>query len=154
LGLKIKDTTPELDTGPFEWWWPGDDAIDPDASQIEKWLVEGRKTGLVPTGDAKPDTIYVRDLEPYEISYVTSMMQDKTAQWLVFLTVFRIGLIKIDGFRFLRTTVPGNVHMIDDRAVNTLMKESIEIENKKGEVVRRSLPDVIGEHIFKRSFRK
>jgi hypothetical protein len=154
LGLKTKEPPPELESGPWEVIWPGDTAVDVDASNLSKWVKEGGKAGLVLNGDEKPDVIWVRRLSPSELQYVQARLAaDPAAKFMTFLLCFQIGVTKIEGLKFLREETSG-IQMMARRTLDKLMaSHAMELENAAGKVMPRSLPDVVGEQIFAASFR-
>lgn len=156
MALEIIESTPELEPGTWDTVWPGDTAVDHDATDVEKWLEHGEMNGIVLNGNDKPTKITCRRLEPDEQRYIGGLLIDgNSGKALVAIRAFQIGVMKIDGLKWVAEERAG-VQMMPRKMLNRLMKEEMllvrTIDGKEKEIPR-TLPEAIGEHIFDRSFR-
>lgn len=155
MGLKIKDEPQELKAGEWDTIWPGDSAVDQTALQLGKWIENGGKDGIVLNGDEQPDIIKCRKLEPDEMRYIAALtISGDTGKALVAVRCFQIGVKSIDGMRWVAEERAGGIIMMPRKTLNRLMQETVIVESANGTEVERTLPELIGEHIFRRSFRE
>lgn len=158
MGLKIEDAPRELQPGTWTEVWPGDSGVDQDASNISKWAEEGGEAGIVLNADEKPDKITCRRLEPDEERYIAALaLGGNTGKALMAIRTFQIGCVKIDGMRWVLEEDAG-VLLMPRKTLNVLMKHKLAItikrEGQEDKEVVMSLPEIVGQHIFQRSFRE
>ena len=170
MGLRREKAAPaQLEPKVFETIWPGDDAVDLEASDLVQWCREGGKAGLVLKQDGRPDIIRWRPLDEFAFGRVSAFLFEKSRN--LPLVAFRHGVISIDGETLPKDRLD-DAEGLHDEAMRSLsahrmplplkvaMKAmrgamGLEVKDEEGDevVMMASLPQVVGCHILAATFR-
>ena len=145
--------------------WPGDDAVDADASNLEQWAIHGGKRGLQMVPKKEPAIIQCRPLVEREVSRLAEMYRKGDPN--VCAEAFRYGCMSVPGVTLLRERVDGVLGLtddtIDDLAQETVtlpfiaaLRHAYNLEQEKDSAtdIDTALPWAIGAHILAATFRK
>jgi len=162
--LKIKGSPRQLESGEFEEVWPGDDAVDLEASNLLEWAIHGRKRGLQFHAKKEPAAIRCRPLVEREVSRIIDLYRAGDPN--VTAEAFRYGCLHVPGVTLLRERDRGVVQLTDDTldflAGETVampyvpaLRAAYNLEQEKGEAtdIDTALPWAIGAHILAATFR-
>jgi len=107
MGLPIRELPRQLEAEVDEWVWPGDDAVDLEASDLDQWVRHGGEAGLVIRQGASPTRIRIGPLSDRAYRRVLSVMQRSDPTYLDEAFRYgvrsirgggaRVGLVRIDG---------------------------------------------------------
>lgn len=75
MGLPIAELPRQLEAEVDEWVWPGDDAVDAEASDLDQWVRHGGDAGLVIRAGASPTRIKLGPLSDRAFRRVLTAMQ-------------------------------------------------------------------------------
>jgi len=170
MGLRIKRAARQLDPDEGETIWPGDSAVDLEASDLVTWCREGGKAGLVLKSDEAPDIIRWRPLDEFAFGRVSELL-GKGSRNLP-LVAFRHGVLAV-GSRGLARVRIDDADGLHDEAVRELSECRMELpylvalrqlreamsgnagdEEASEDMMLTSLPQAIGVHILAATFRQ
>lgn len=169
--LKIKESPRQLEPTTLEIVWPGDDAVDLEASDLAAWARDGGQEGLVIKPGGKPAIIRARSLSPRGMSRAIRLLDEREPTFAS--EAFRHGVISIDGVDLGWTRIGGE-RGLSDAALEYLGQEVMplpylvlltqlrvamgqEVEQKKTDdfaLSDTSLPDAIGLQVLSATFRR
>jgi hypothetical protein len=171
MALKIKSTPKQLRTDVLEFVWPGDDAVDLDASDLVEWARSGGASGIVHKPGQEPDVIKCRPLCEQGVNhYIASSFKGSPNATDV---AFRFACHSIPSLDWIRFDRPfGDIRGLDDDTMAVLGGEQMDlpwyvlldevakaqgVKEKKEvseEMMSLSLPKAIGALVLAHSFRK
>lgn len=165
--LEIKEA-PELEGKPGETYWPGDPAVDAEASDLVAWARSGGDVShLVLRDDMTPSLIRFRRLERRAANAVRA--EFASANVNAFAEAFRHGLVEIEGVKVRRARV-GGLYVLTDRSLDHLARAVAQlpstelggpvferlglgaVESKPTQLEEWSLPEGIGALVCLASF--
>jgi len=82
MGLPIRELQRGLEAEVDDWVWPGDDAVDLEASDLEEWAREGGTAGLVLRPEGRATRITLGPLGDRAYSRVMEAMRDGDPTYL------------------------------------------------------------------------
>lgn len=119
MPLRVKKATTALEVTRHEVVWPGDSAVDLEASDLEQWAKSLGESGLVIKPGESPDKIIVRPLSTRELNRVIVIGDvEQYAQ------AARYGVVRIPGIRLLRSLSDGLGGM-DEAVLDSLMVDEL-----------------------------
>jgi len=161
--LKIKGVPTQLQTHEIDAVWPGDDAVNIEASDLLAWAVHGGRRGLQFHSGKDPAVIRVRPLVDRETARITAMFRRGDPNTAA--EAFRYGAIEVPGVTLLRERTDGVVGLTD-QTIDFLAEETVPlpfaaalhhaygVEFKgKATNIATGLPWAIGVHILAATFR-
>jgi len=119
MGLPIKGSCKQLETTTHMVVWPGDDAVDLEASDLEAWVDSLGQQGLVIRAGAEPALIEVRPLTPREINRVQREVDQEQHSMAA-----KYGVIKVQGLHLSRDRLD-NLGGLSQGSVDLLMHRKL-----------------------------
>lgn len=120
MGLPIKDLPEQLEALVDDWVWPGDDAVDLAASDLDQWVKHGGTAGLVLRQGHEPAKIRIGPLSDRSFRRVMTTMT-RAADSTYLDEAFRFGCrgISGSGARIRLVQIDG-IRGLDDGTLDTL----------------------------------
>jgi hypothetical protein len=120
MGLPIRDLPRQLEAEVDQWVWPGDEAVDAKASDLEQWARHGGEAGLVLRAGESPTRFELGPLSDRAFRRVMVTMQG-SGDSTYLDEAFRYGVRKISGggARIKLVLIDG-IPGLDDEALDAL----------------------------------
>lgn len=171
MALATKEEIRQLKAEPIDTVWPGDSAVDLEASDLMAWCKAGGMEGLVIKPGEEPTVFKLRALSDRAYRHVATMLG--TAPELVADEAFRFGLLGISDktLPIIPTTIVGMravsdatldvlgefsmdlyEDLLDNQWVSATRDDAEDLEDA-GDVRPVSLPRALGVQILAATFR-
>ncbi len=120
MGLPIKDLPAQLEALVDDWVWPGDEAVDLEASDLDQWVRHGGTAGLAMRPGQEAATIRIGPLSDRAFRRVMTTMQ-RAADSTYLDEAFRFGCrrIRSSGARIRLVQIDG-IQGLDDATLDAL----------------------------------